>query len=83
MLPMMSVELTPSPPCLINCPPSSAMILTCHDVCNDIILACHDNILGVAVSALVQTKDSSSIMDSLESIGATDILLFSIANSRM
>lgn len=37
----------------------------------------------VAVSALVQTKDSSSIMDSLEAIGATDILLFSIANSRM
>ena len=82
MLPMMSVELTPSPPCLVSCSPCSAMVLACHDVCNDMILACHD-MLGVAVSALVQTKDSSSIMDSLEAIGATDILLFSIANSRM
>lgn len=38
---------------------------------------------AVAVSALVSQRDSSSIMDSLEKIGATDILLFSISNSRM
>lgn len=38
---------------------------------------------GVAVSALVKQKDSSRIMDELESIGATDILLFAISNSRM
>eukprot|EP01041_Mallomonas_annulata_P008630 gene8630-17804_t len=38
---------------------------------------------GVAVSALVLQKESSKIMDLLQSIGATDILLFSITNSRM
>eukprot|EP01040_Poterioochromonas_malhamensis_P008068 gene8068-8722_t len=38
---------------------------------------------AVAVSALVKSKDSSNIMDQLEAVGATDILLFSIANSRM
>lgn len=39
--------------------------------------------LAVAVSALVKAKDSSNIMDQLEAVGATDILLFSITNSRM
>eukprot|EP01031_Cornospumella_fuschlensis_P028491 gene28491-34396_t len=38
---------------------------------------------ALAVSALVKQKDSSSIMDELEKIGATDILLFAISNSRM
>lgn len=38
---------------------------------------------GVAVSALVKKKEASKIMDKLEEIGATDILLFSITNSRM
>lgn len=38
---------------------------------------------AVAVSALVLQKESSRIMDQLEAIGATDILLFSISNSRM
>jgi len=38
---------------------------------------------AVAVSALVLKKDSSKIMDLLEKAGATDILLFSISNSRM
>lgn len=38
---------------------------------------------AVAVSALVLQKDSSKIMDDLERIGATDILLFAINNSRM
>ena len=38
---------------------------------------------AVAVNALVITKKSSQIMDQLEAIGATDILLFSISNSRM
>ena len=39
--------------------------------------------VAVAVSALVLQKDSSNIMDKLEQIGATDILLFAINNSRM
>jgi ATP phosphoribosyltransferase len=39
--------------------------------------------IAVAVSALVSTKESSLIMDRLEKVGATDILLFSITNSRM
>lgn len=38
---------------------------------------------AVAVSCLVKAKDSSSIMDSLEIAGATDILLVSLTNSRM
>jgi len=38
---------------------------------------------AVAVSALVITKKSSQIMDELEAVGATDILLFGISNSRM
>lgn len=38
---------------------------------------------AVAVSALVKQKESSTIMDRLEAIGATDILLFSVTNSRM
>mmetsp|Transcript_2044 Transcript_2044/g.3222 ORF Transcript_2044/g.3222 Transcript_2044/m.3222 type:complete len:311 (-) Transcript_2044:1956-2888(-) len=38
---------------------------------------------AVAVSALVLRKDSSGIMDQLEKVGATDILLFAINNSRM
>mmetsp|Transcript_17188 Transcript_17188/g.25453 ORF Transcript_17188/g.25453 Transcript_17188/m.25453 type:complete len:300 (-) Transcript_17188:40-939(-) len=37
----------------------------------------------VAVSALVNKKESSNIMDQLYKIGATDILLFSLQNSRM
>lgn len=40
-------------------------------------------LIAVAVSALVLRKDSSSIMDQLEKVGATDILLFAINNSRM
>ena len=38
---------------------------------------------AVAVSALVSRKQSSNIMDNLEEIGATDILVVSISNSRM
>ena len=38
---------------------------------------------AVAVSALVNRKESSKIMDGLEKVGATDILLFPISNSRM
>jgi ATP phosphoribosyltransferase len=38
---------------------------------------------GVAVSALVLQKEASIIMDRLERVNATDILLFSINNSRM
>eukprot|EP01033_Poteriospumella_lacustris_P010124 gene10124-7220_t len=38
---------------------------------------------AVAVSSLVSNADSSAIMDRLEAVGATDILLFSITNSRM
>jgi ATP phosphoribosyltransferase len=41
------------------------------------------HVVAFAVSALVKTKDSSFIMDQLEKAGATDILLFSIHNSRM
>ena len=37
----------------------------------------------VAVSALVLKKASSTVMDDLENIGATDILLTNIVNSRM
>ena len=39
--------------------------------------------IAVAVSALVLTSQSSLIMDQLQGVGATDILLFSISNSRM
>jgi len=42
-----------------------------------------DGNAGVAVSALVLKSKSSQIMDDLERAGATDILLFSISNSRM
>jgi len=42
-----------------------------------------EEIDAVAVSALVEKKNSSQIMDDLEAVGATDILLFSITNSRM
>jgi len=42
-----------------------------------------DGDAGVAVSALVLKSNASQIMDQLESAGATDILLFSISNSRM
>ena len=38
---------------------------------------------GVAVSALVKKKESSRVMDELQNAGATDILLFTINNSRM
>jgi len=37
----------------------------------------------VAVSALIPRKKASQIMDELETVGATDILLFSVSNSRM
>mmetsp|Transcript_12559 Transcript_12559/g.29541 ORF Transcript_12559/g.29541 Transcript_12559/m.29541 type:complete len:353 (+) Transcript_12559:164-1222(+) len=37
----------------------------------------------VAVSALVLKKSASTVMDELEDVGATDILLTSIVNSRM
>jgi ATP phosphoribosyltransferase len=36
-----------------------------------------------AVSALVARKDVNNIMDQLHSIGATDILVMDISNSRM
>jgi len=42
-----------------------------------------DGDAGVAVSALVLKSQASKIMDQLEAAGATDILLFSISNSRM
>lgn len=42
-----------------------------------------DGDAGVAVSALVLQRESSAIMDQLELAGATDILLFTITNSRM
>ena len=42
-----------------------------------------DNNDGVAVSALVKKKESSRVMDELQRAGATDILLFTINNSRM
>ena len=42
-----------------------------------------DNNDGVAVSALVKKKESSRVMDELQIAGATDILLFTINNSRM
>mmetsp|Transcript_343 Transcript_343/g.708 ORF Transcript_343/g.708 Transcript_343/m.708 type:complete len:120 (-) Transcript_343:106-465(-) len=38
---------------------------------------------AVAVSALVSQAISSAVMDQLEALGATDILIFTIANSRM
>lgn len=38
---------------------------------------------AVAVSALVSNSQSSYIMDQLQAVGATDILLFAISNSRM
>ena len=37
----------------------------------------------VAIQALIQTKNSSEVMDRLEAAGATDILLFDLCNSRM
>ncbi|GMI27560.1 hypothetical protein TeGR_g9953 [Tetraparma gracilis] len=36
-----------------------------------------------SVSSLIAKKDSAKKMDELEKVGATDILLFAIANSRM
>ena len=36
-----------------------------------------------AISALVSKEDCYKIMDSLEDIGATDILIFNVNNSRM
>lgn len=38
---------------------------------------------AVAVSALVSKNDTASLMDKLESVGATDIMLFALNNSRM
>merc|ERR1711871_884714 len=38
---------------------------------------------AVAVSALVRKNDTASLMDRLESVGATDIMLFALNNSRM
>jgi ATP phosphoribosyltransferase len=43
----------------------------------------HNGEEAVAVQALVKKKQSSVIMDQLELAGATDILLFTINNSRM
>jgi HisG, C-terminal domain len=40
-------------------------------------------LLAVAVQSLVLKKAASKIMDDLQMAGATDILLFSISNSRM
>ncbi len=37
----------------------------------------------MAVSALIKAKESSTIMDKIEEVGATDILIFDIKNSRM
>ena len=37
----------------------------------------------VAVSALVPKKKAAQLMDDLEAVGATDILLTSLASSRM
>ena len=37
----------------------------------------------MAVQALVKKKESSVIMDQLELAGASDILLFTVSNSRM
>lgn len=39
--------------------------------------------LAVAVQSLVLKKAASKIMDDLQMAGATDILLFTISNSRM
>jgi ATP phosphoribosyltransferase-like protein len=36
----------------------------------------------VAVSSMVAKKDIALVMDKLEKVGATDILVLSIANSR-
>lgn len=36
-----------------------------------------------AVSSLVPAKEAHQIMDDLEAVGATDILLFALSNSRM
>ena len=38
---------------------------------------------AVAVSALVNKNDAATLMDRLETVGATDIMLFSLSNSRM
>lgn len=38
---------------------------------------------AVAVSALVRKNDTASLMDQLELVGATDIMLFALNNSRM
>ena len=38
---------------------------------------------AVAVSALVNKNDTATLMDRLETVGATDIMLFSLSNSRM
>lgn len=38
---------------------------------------------AVAVSALINKKDTALIMDELEIAGATDIMLFMLNNSRM
>lgn len=37
----------------------------------------------VAVQALIHKKDASRIMDDLQAVGATDILLFTLHNTRM
>jgi ATP phosphoribosyltransferase len=38
---------------------------------------------AVAVSALISKDDTAVLMDKLENVGATDIMLFSLSNSRM
>ena len=42
-----------------------------------------DDASSCAVSALILKKESAVKMDELEGVGAKDILLFDIANSRM
>ena len=42
-----------------------------------------ENDEAVVVSALTLRKESSKVMDALDDIGATDILLYTINNSRM
>lgn len=37
----------------------------------------------VAVQALILKKETSRVMDALKAVGATDILIFSLQNTRM
>lgn len=42
-----------------------------------------DDGISKAVSSLVSSKDVNTIMDKLHAVGATDILVLDLANSRM